>query len=147
MKRMQGVDMLHVLDDFLFLSHSREGCKEALDTFLEMCTEIGVPIATEKTEGPSQILTFLGIELDTTTSEARLPKDKLQKGLGQIQSMKGRKKASLKQLQSLLGFLNFTTSVILPGKPFLRRIINLTKGLRKPFHEARLGKEVKNDLV
>ena len=58
MKRMQGVDMLHVLDDFLFLSHSREGCKEALDTFLEMCKEIGVPIATEKTEGPCQILTF-----------------------------------------------------------------------------------------
>ena len=58
MKRMQGVDILHVLDDFLFLSHSREGCKEALDTFLEMCKEIGVPRATEKTEGPCQILTF-----------------------------------------------------------------------------------------
>ena len=60
--------------------------------------------------------------------------------------MKVRNKVTLRELQSLVGFLNFTTSVILPGKPFLRKFINLMKGLKKPFYKARLTSEVKSDL-
>ena len=145
-RHMRNVEMLHVLDDFLFISSSFEACKEGLVTFLEMCKDIGVPIAHEKTEGPLEVMTFLGIELDTIKSEARLPHDKLVKGISLVSEMKVRNKVTLRELQSLVGFLNFTTSVILPGKPFLRKFINLMKGLKKPFYRARLTSEVKSDL-
>jgi hypothetical protein len=106
-----------------------------------------VPIAPEKTEGPRQLLTFLGIELDTIAQVARLPQDKLDKGLQLVRDMGSRRRASLRELQSLTGFLNFTTSVVLPGKPFLRKLINLMKGLRKHFYKARITQEVKVDLA
>ena len=139
-------EMLHVLDDFLFISPEKEKCNKGLQTFLTLCSKIGVPIAEEKTEGPHQILTFLGIELDSNVMEARLPKDKLEKGQKMISEFMTKEKVTLTELQSLTGFLNFTTSVILPGRPFLRKLINLSKGLRKHYYKARLTKEVKRDL-
>lgn len=51
----------------------------------------------------------------------------------------------MKEIQSLTGLLNFACSVVLPGRAFLRRLIDLTLGLRSP-HYVRLNGEVKADL-
>ncbi|CAH3176987.1 unnamed protein product, partial [Porites lobata] len=44
-----------------------------------MCDYLGVPIAQEKTCGPSQVIQFAGITLDSINQGALLPEDKLQK--------------------------------------------------------------------
>jgi len=44
---------------------------------MELCTDLGVSLASKKIEGPSTSLTFLGITLDTAHMEIRLPQDKL----------------------------------------------------------------------
>ena len=84
----------------------------------------------EKTFGPSTVLTFAGIELDTICCESRLPGDKLLKCQQLIASFLSRKKATLKELQSLIGVLNFACSVVSPGRSFLRRLVDLTVGFR-----------------
>ena len=86
-------------------------------------------MAPEKTEGPSPFLSFAGIELDCSMNEARLPQEKVRKCLLAIRSLLGRKKVTLKELQSLIGLLNFACSVVTPGRVFLRRLINLTIGI------------------
>ena len=53
---------------------------------------------------------------------------------------------TLKDLQSIIGLLNFACSVIIPGRVFLRRLINLTMGIKKPYHFIRVNTEVKKDL-
>ena len=53
---------------------------------------------------------------------------------------------TLKDLQSIIGLLNFACSVIIPGRVFLRRLINLTMGRKKPYHFIRVNTEVKKDL-
>ena len=68
----------HYLDDYiLFGAPNSMECREALDLALQLCRQLGVPIAAHKTEGPGTVLIFLGIELDTTAMEIRLPKEKL----------------------------------------------------------------------
>ena len=57
-----------------------------------------------------------------------------------------RTKVTLRDLQSLIGLLNFACSVITPGRAFLRRLINLTIGVKRPLHLIRLTQEVKKDL-
>lgn len=57
-----------------------------------------------------------------------------------------RKKVSLNELQSLIGLLNFTCSVILQSRPFLCRLIDRTINTRKPYHKIRLTKAAKADL-
>ena len=105
-----------------------------------------MPIAPDKTEGPSKILTFAGIELDCFKNEARLPKEKVEKSLSVIRILFARRKDSLKELQSLIGLLNFACLVIVPGRVFLRRLINLTIGVHQSHHLIRLTLEVKKDL-
>lgn len=52
-------------------------CTRLLCGFHELAGELNVPLAHEKTEGPPQILTFLGVELDTVQQISRLPANKL----------------------------------------------------------------------
>ena len=103
-------------------------------------------MAPEKTFGPSTILTFAGVELDTIRCESRLPEDKLLKCKQLIAEFIKKKKATLRELQSLTGVLNFACSVVVPGRCFLRRLIDLTIGLKRPGHFVRVSKEVKADL-
>jgi hypothetical protein len=138
--------VLHILDDFLFIATSQGKCDSDLNNFLSLCDRLGVPIAHEKTEGPSTTLQFAGITLDTINMEARLPDEKLQKCNAQLLAMHKRRKTTLKELQSLIGLLNFTCSVVLPGRAFLRRLIDLTKGVSLPHHRIRITEACRRDL-
>lgn len=139
-------NILHILDDFLILDTSHDACGAALQRFLHFGEDIGVPMAPEKTEGPSQVLQFAGIELDCINLEARLPLEKVSKILGAIRSMLPRKRVKLKELQSLIGLLNFACSVVTPGRVFIRRLINLTIGVRHAHYRIRVTTETKQDL-
>lgn len=46
-----------------------------------------------------------------------------------------------------MGLLNFACSVIVPGRAFLRRLIDLTVGVKYSSYYIRLNKEVKADLA
>ena len=86
---------LHYLDDFLTMGPASSTlCQENLSTFQEACRELGIPLAVEKVEGPSTFPTFLGIVLDTTHMEIRLPDEKLRRIQKDLVSWLGRKKAT-----------------------------------------------------
>ena len=139
--------VLHILDDFLFIAETEAKCRSDLNAFLRLCDDLGVPIAHEKTEGPLNVIQFAGITLDTVQMEARLPADKLQKCKDFLIDFRTRRKVTLRELQSLIGLLNFTCSVVLPGRAFLRRLIDLTKGVRFPHHFIRLTKACRQDIL
>ena len=100
----------------------------------------------KKTFGPLTTLSFAGIELDSVLMEARLPLVKLNRCSTLLLEFLRRKKATLREVQSLTGLLNFACSVIVPGRAFLRRLIDLTVGIQCPHHLIRLSKDVKEDL-
>ena len=87
-----------------------------------------------------------GIELDSVNMEARLPPDKLAKCQDLISGFLRRRKVTLREIQSLTGSLNFACSVVVPGRPFLRRLIDRTLGIRSPHFLIRVTREVKEDL-
>ena len=84
--------------------------------------------------------------LDAVHMEAMLPEDKLAKARDLLVSFLGRQKVTLRELPELVGFLNFACSVIVPGRPFFRRLIDLTKGVPKPHHHVRITRQTKLDL-
>ena len=110
----------------------------SLSSILLTFNTLGVSIAEHKTEGPSLIIEFLGIILDSQKMEARLPPDKLNRLSIELDAWHIKKSATLQELQSLIGTLNFACKVIPPGRAFLQRIINLTRGVPKPHHHIRL---------
>lgn len=139
---MQHPNILHLLDDFLIVAPTESLCQKQLQIFIDLCNYLGVPIAQEKMFGPSQVLSFAGIELDTCLMEARLPQDKINKCLGVLSSFLRRKKVTLKEIQTLIGLLNFACSVIVPGRAFLRYLIDLTMGICAQHHSIRLTQSV-----
>ncbi|WAR01906.1 hypothetical protein MAR_008464 [Mya arenaria] len=81
---------------------------------------------SSKTVFPNTQVEVHGILVDTNSLTAILPPDKVQLLRTLLESFKKRKKVTLKQLQSLLGHLNFACKVIKPGRCFLRRLYDLT---------------------
>ena len=143
--KINGVS--HLLDDFFFVGKAGSNeCQFALDSFLQVCSDVGVPIKAEKTQLPTTRITIYGIEIDSDLMIARLPIDKLEKVKDLLLRYKCRKKVTLKELQSLLGLLNFACSVIIPGRAFLRRLFDLTKGQSNPHFRIKLTSEARADL-
>lgn len=54
--------------------------------------------------------------------------------------------ATLRQLQSLIGTINYVCAAVHPERTFVRCIINLTRGMLSPFHQRNLDKEDWADL-
>ena len=97
-----------------------------------MCADIGLPMAQEKTSPPATSMSFVGYEIDSIMKEVRLPIDKVNKCIQDLEHMMGKKRATLRELQSITGTLNFASAVVIPGRPFLSRLNFLTRGLRAP---------------
>jgi hypothetical protein len=86
-------------------------------------------------------MTFLGIELDTIAMETRFPLDNVLKIKNSLSEMRVRRKVTLRELQLLIGLLNFASCVVQSGRTFLRRLIDRTKGIQQPHFHIRLNKE------
>ena len=70
----------HYLDDYIIIAPPHlDQCSRELQLLLSECNRQGIPIAPQKTCGPTTCLTFLGIEINTEVVELRLPDDKLQR--------------------------------------------------------------------
>jgi len=144
--KLGATKVVHVLDDFLLLAPSMDKCDRDLQAFIAMCEQLGVPLAPSKTVRPCTTLQFLGIMIDTVAMEVRLPEDKLAKGRVLLRSFLGKHKVTLREIQSLIGLLQFFCYVIRFARAFLRRTIDLTVGVNKPNHHIRLTNQVKLDL-
>ena len=64
------------LDDFLIIGKTYQECKTAFDTLCELLISLGFTISPTKVVEPCQVLTFLGIEINTTTLSFSLPGEK-----------------------------------------------------------------------
>ena len=143
-----GEENVNYLDDFLFLAQLFSYCQWQINIFLQTCKEIGFPVSLDKTEGPTQTITFLGLLIDLVNKRVCLPLQKVEKAKSLIDRMVSKKKTTLRELQQLCGFLNFLNKAIIPGRTFTRRIYNLLSNcnLTVPHHHLQLNAEAKDDL-
>ena len=111
---------VHILDDFLFLSQSYLLSAHYLKCWTTLASDIGIPIAWERTTDPSQICIFARVELNSADMTASLPFEKLQRYTFRVRELMVCRKTTSENMQSVIGCLQWATSVVLPGKAFLR---------------------------
>ena len=131
---------------FFFFAGRDNKCFRLLHAFESICGNLSVPIADDKTEGPNTKLSFLGLEIDTDDMTVRIPQEKVAEIITKINGLMLQKKTTLRDLQSLIGSLNFVCRAIKPGRPFIRRLIDATRGVSKPNFRIRVTREMKSDL-
>lgn len=142
----------HILDDFLIIEPAASQqpasqlCRQSLSSMLLTFKNLNIPVAVDKTQGPKTVLEFMGIILDSERMEARLPPDKVERIQLALASFNRRKSCTLRELQSLIGTLNFAYRVVPPGRPFLQRMIALTRNVSQPHHHIKLSSGFFQDL-
>ena len=137
----------HYLDDFILVGEEDSGtCITLVTAFSSICKEIGVPIADDKSIGPTTVLVFLGLELDSRTMTIRIPLHKINELRQILLTLLDKRKITLKELQSLVGKLNFFGQAVRSSRAFLRRFYDAMIPLKKPFHLLRLSLELKQDM-
>ena len=82
-------------------------CNDQIRCFLAICEEIAFPVSEEKTFWGTQLLTFLGLLIDTVRQMVCIPEDKVTRAVLLIDDMLKRKKTTVRKIQSLTGYLNF----------------------------------------
>lgn len=108
---------------------------------------LGIPVATRKTQVPDIVLEFMAIILGSEKMEARLPPDKVERIQTSLAFFKYRKSCTVKELQSLFGTLNFAYRVVPPGRPFLQRLVKLTRNVSQPYHHIKSSASFFEDLL
>ena len=91
----------------------------SLCKLLCLLADLNIPVAPRKTFPASTTLEFLGIRLDSDNMTASLPEDKYERLKVDLSSWLTKKFCTLKELQSLIGTLQFACRVVVPGRPFL----------------------------
>lgn len=134
------------LDDFLILEESKEKCLAGLQTLMGLVRKLGFSINYDKLEMPTTRLDFLGITLDTERMTLELPQKKLVDLESELQTLRSRERCTKKQLQRVVGKLNFACSCIYGGKFFLRRLYDSISKLHKPWHRTRVTRAMLLDI-
>ena len=149
-KKVSGSDLIsHYADDFVLVGlpgGGKQSCNHLVKCFEGVCRDLGVPLAEEKSVGPVSKLVYLGLEIDAERQVVAVPEDKLSKIRAKVASSLLAAKLSLKELQSLIGSLSFICKAVSPGRAFIRRLIDLTIGVKKSWHQIKLTVGAKADL-
>ena len=140
--------VLHYLYDFLLIGSPASGeCRNGMEVLLASFHQLGLPVATEKTEGPAPRLTFLGFEIDSVAMEIRLPHAKLVALKGAVEAWRGRGSCKKKDLESLAGKLVWACKAVSPGKTFVRCMFELLAVVKKSHHHVQLNVAFRSDLL
>ena len=109
---------------------------------LDLAESLVVPINHSKTVAPTSVV---GIEVDTDSMQL-FTRRKLLHARDLCKQFRVKRNVTLRQLQSFIGFLNFACNVVVPGRAFLRRLIDLTKGVSSKHFHIRLTREARRDI-
>ncbi len=144
----KGAEWLrHNVDDFVMVGRGGTGeCTRAMAALKETCHILGMPLDDAKEEGPAEVVTFLGIELDTNNMEIRLPREKLTELRTTVKRWRGMKSCRKRDLQSIVGSLNHACKAIRAireGRAFKRRLQDLIASVDKEDRRVRLNVEAR----
>ena len=104
-----GIYILNYLDDLAFAETS-DRARFAYNTLGAILEKCGIEEAKNKSCPPSAVMTFISIVFNTEKMTMGVTPGRLHEIQLLLQTLLGKETASLKEIQSLLGKLNFITA-------------------------------------
>jgi len=142
----QGIScILHYLDDFLLVGPPQSPEPGDLPSF--MFGSWYPPLASEKIEGPTTPLSFLGIIIDTHHMEIRLPEEKITRIQDTLEKWLTKKSATKRKILSLVAQLQNATKVIRCGHTLISRMYATAAKVKKLHYYTRLNMQFRSDLA
>ncbi|KAL0161246.1 hypothetical protein M9458_044971, partial [Cirrhinus mrigala] len=138
--------LIHLLDDFLIVSPPDSVPAAHLLTIQKLFSELGIPLAQDKTEGPSTFIEFLGINLDSQKFLASLPKEKIDRTIVIASTLLTNTSCSKRELLSIVGHLNFAMHIIPQGRPFISHLLSLASSAHALEDRISITDSCRNEL-
>ena len=118
-----GIRMLRYLDDWLVQASSREECLRARDVVLDLCREFGIRVNYEKSAlDPSQVATYLGVDLDSVRLRASPTLKRRDKVLSLIEEFLSCERQPAAFWRTLLGHLASLIQLVPGGRLRMRSL-------------------------
>lgn len=123
-----GYCLVNYIDD-LAAAEVPHRAQEAFEALGGLLADLGLKESVNKACPPSTTMMFLGICLDTLEGTLTIPQDKLQEIGRVLEEWTHKRSATRKEVQSLVGSLNFMAACVRPGRIFISRLLNFLRGL------------------
>ena len=128
--RKRGFYSIAYIDDFGGAEADENTAERALTVLQTLFEELGVQENLAKVCRPAQVLTWLGIQFDTLQMTMSLSQEKLVEIADTLRTWQEKPRATLKEVQSIFGLLQFVTSVAPPARLFSNRILETMREMR-----------------
>ena len=138
-----GIRNVYHVDDFLMIHPASLGPNAAQQQFhsaLGVCRKLKIPISIDKSQGPAQEMTHVGLLWNTVEQTVTVTEARRTKAIMEINDVLTRKRATAKAMLSLHGRLTFISRVLFPARAFMYYLRHraVRKSLQAdPRHRAR----------
>ena len=134
----------HYIYDFVTVGAAGTGeCAHTMLKFKETSSMLGMPLDEKKEESPAEVLTFLGMELDSRKGEVRLPEGRLKDLRRKLQEWKPCRN---RDLLSVIRHLSHACKAVRAGRSFLRRLLDLSMTVKQLDRRVCLNVSARADL-
>ena len=140
-------EIVNYSDDFFaVLSRDPVLALSQLGQIIKAFNDMKIPLADEKIEGPTTMLIYLGIMINSLNMTIEVPEEKVIEAIDNLQKWKNRRTCTKRQLKSLIGKLGSICKVVRPGRMFSRRLIDLSTTVELMHHHITLNTEARADI-
>ena len=139
--------IVRYVDDFIVIAPTAAECQDNLNTMLATCMQSGFSVQPSKVTTPATTVEFLGIVIDSELQQLRISPERLSDLSTELKNWLGVKRASKRQLLSLVGKLAFASRAVRTGRAFLGRLIAAAKTAKALHHHVKLNADTRADLA
>ena len=118
-----GFTVFPYIDDFGGAEREKEQAERALSSLQSTLEEVGLKEAKHKVCLPAQTMIWLGILFNSVLMTMSIPKQKLAEIMDMLKDWEERKHATRREMQSVIGCLQFVAKVSPPVRLFINRML------------------------
>ena len=146
MQNGASTDTTHYMDDSISVVGSKISGHKNLQIIVRTSGEAGFDVQHLKTEGPSRVMEYTGIVVDTILKQLRISQERLADIKAELSTWRDRKTCSKRDLLSIIGKLVFCAKVVRDGRKFIGRLISASCRAKHLHHRVKLNKETRADM-
>ena len=125
-----GYFLLNYVDDLLG-AETKEKAQAAFKSLTALLEELQVEVAPNKVIPPTTRIEFLGVTFDSSSMTIEVTQDRVKEMLNELNSWNTKTHATRKELESLIGKLQFASKCIRPDRTFTSRLIQWLRGMSR----------------
>ena len=141
----RGCSLCNYLDDFGGVD-AKDNAHRAFAELALVLRSLGISESLSKASPPSCIMTFIGIQFDTNKLTMEVTPDRLSEIHQILVLWAAKKSASKRELQSLIGKLQYAAKCVKASRIFISRLLVQLGALRGQSHRFTISREFRKDL-